>query len=198
MKRVNLVPHDSRARDLPSRIRQMFAQGGIYKVGFIVLVLCGVFFLWGGSSIARHRLAISFSQRAIRKAEGQLAQKQAEFETLQSKHRAVEKEREGIDRRLSLLQQVKRAGPEWSEILTQVSETVPQELFVTALAMDAEALSIQGVADDNDIIARFMKQLDDSSYFTETGFNYTRKADAAVGAKTEFEILTHLEKKPRR
>jgi Tfp pilus assembly protein PilN len=64
--------------------------------------------------------------------------------------------------------------------------------------LDAEQLSIQGIADDNDIIAHFMKELDASAYFAETGFNYTRKADAASGTKTEFEILTQLEKKPRR
>jgi len=69
------------------------------------------------------------------------------------------------------------------QMLTTVSSTIPQEVWLNTLKLDEQAASIEGVALNMNQITDFMKSLNESAFFMEVDARAGKATDPKLGAE---------------
>lgn len=187
-RRINLIPAEARPRGPLHWGRQLFTR----QPALIVLLTMGliVTLLWHGTAVIRYRHGIRVQQRRIRTLQTHLREQRAHAEQLRAQRQHLTDQRRPLEQRLALLDEADRHGLRWSEGLIAFSDLVPEELWVTHAIFARDQVTVRGTTTDNEVVSRFMQQLDASPKFRETTFTFTKKAEHEEQAVTEFEVLT--------
>jgi type IV pilus assembly protein PilN len=94
-----------------------------------------------------------FLQNTIKEVEKQIA----EIKTLKEDKKA-------LLARMKVIQDLQTSRPEIVHLFEEISNATPKGVFLLNAARDGELLSIEGVADSNDSVSAFMRQLNASPW----------------------------------
>lgn len=192
MKRIDLIPRE--ATDITSKrwLKTYFLKSRTLRAASIILVIIILINLWQATSVLRYKIAIKSGKKTIVKLERKVNESQKTFLKIQNEKELTKKEIKRLDDKLSTLLRIHRDRYAWASILKDLSELVPENLWVNKLDLNKELITITGTTLDNGVVSDFMARLDESKIFTKTSFNYTKKGKFADNPVIDFEVTTHI------
>ncbi len=131
-------------------------------------------------------LPYSFQARRLAQLEEEAGKLQEELARLEQQAKEVkdlDAKRAELQEKLQVIELLKhrRVGP--VRALEDLSDAAPEKLWLTEFSESNGAVSIQGLAIDNQTIAEFMRRLQQSRYFFEVDLVETAQAVAQPGAQ---------------
>ncbi len=157
MLRINLLP-----------IRQLQKRAAaVNRLVLSALAICGVILLLLVVSTIQSSIAnnIRSDIRTLKNIKKKNAPILAEIKSL-------EKNKQELQRRISVIEKLKKSSSLTVRILDQVADRVDNErMWITSFQQRAGSLSLQGIALDNRSIADFMKALERSPYINSESVN---------------------------
>ena len=111
---------------------------------------------------------------------------QKESETV-AKVKSLEQKKANLDKRMGVIKKLVKGQFFWVEILDEISQRLPQNVWLGSLTSTEGAekiLTFNGIAFDNFAIADFITSLDNSQYFGEVELNYIEEAGEINRVKT--------------
>ena len=92
----------------------------------------------------------------------QIAQVDKEIEEIKT----LEKEKAALLARMKVIQELQGSRPEIVHIFDELAKTIPDKVFLLKTSRKDREISIEGVADSNDYVSEFMRNLDNSPWLT--------------------------------
>jgi len=173
MIRINLLPVRAEKKKESVRQQALLAAGALVALG---AVLGGVHLTLGAS---------------ISEMQGRITQRSAEIKRLQGIIGEVkeykEKKRE-LEEKIAVIGglEARQRGP--SQILHELAVLVPEKLWIETAKDQGGALSLSGVAIDNQTIAQFMTKLEASNWFEGVRLDETRQVSRGGASLKSFSI----------
>ncbi|WP_455200760.1 PilN domain-containing protein [Kaarinaea lacus] len=95
--------------------------------------------------------------------------------------RNLKRDKETLQARLDVIQKLQSSRPEIVHLFEEISNATPKGVFLLDASRTGDKLSLTGVADSNDSVSAFMRNLDASPWLTNP------KLSIIDSAKKEFE-----------
>lgn len=166
MPHINLLPWREELRAAKQRQFNTSLAGAA-----IVTVLAVVFVhIQMTSMIESQNQRNQFLENTIKKVE-------KEIEEI----RNLKRDKETLQARLDVIQKLQSSRPEIVHLFEEISNATPKGVFLLDAARTGDNLSITGVADSNDSVSAFMRNLDASPWLKNP------KLSIIDSAKKEFE-----------
>ena len=127
----------------------------------------------------------------------EIARLTGEIEATVSRREVVRVEEE---KRLDLINRLVRERILWSEVMRELSHTVPEEVWLTNLESgsskraDRKEVRLVGLARSHLDLTRFITRLEGSNYFSDISLIYAQKGEEPSG-KVNFEVTGLVEMK---
>lgn len=192
MKRTNLIPEEAKKITFKKRFKLQIFKSPLSRAIAATAAVFILMNLWQGTAIFRYRLAVRQGKNGILKLQLKLAETQNAYAQLNVQKQSIDAEVKQVESRLLTLQQIQTGRLVWAKVLVNLSQLLPQELWVNKISLNKELITISGTTVDNAVVSRFMARLDESEYFRDTSFNYTQKAELTDKPVINFEITTHV------
>jgi type IV pilus assembly protein PilN len=77
---------------------------------------------------------------------------------------SLEKEKADLLARMKVIQELQGTRPVIVHIFDEISKTLPDQAFLLRLKRKGKNLDLEGVADSNDYVSQFMRNLNDSAW----------------------------------
>jgi type IV pilus assembly protein PilN len=150
MIRINLLPiREIKRRKAIKNQFLFFALG--YFIFIFMLALIGIFQL----------NKISVSEKTIHS----LQQEKQQFTVIYNEIKKLEEERKLIETRIGIIKQLKASSSLTVHILDEVANLTPNKrMWLSGLSQNGNSLKISGMALDNQTIAKFMEDLEGSTF----------------------------------
>lgn len=145
---INLLPHREVARK--RRRESFYATLGLFAV--LGGVISGAIFLWYATRISDQQGKNVVLQNEIKRLEGQIkdiATLQAEIASLRARQQAVEDLQ--ADRNMPV------------HLLNELVRQLPDGVYVSSVKQDNQVISLQGVAQSNERVSEFLRNLGNNS-----------------------------------
>lgn len=164
MIRINLLPVRAEKR------RESLRQQAVVAVGVIVVLVAGIALVHVtlGSDIDHMRDQITQRQAEISRLQAVIG----EVKEFRKKKRDLEEKIEVINK----LEQRQR-GP--VRVLDALARVIPEKMWIEKLKDSGGTVSLEGIAIDNQTIARFMTQMEASPWFQGVRLEVTRQVTRA-------------------
>lgn len=192
MKRINLIPEEGKKPSFKRWFNDYAARPLIWRFILILAVLFVFINLWQAVSILRYRMITADAKGSIKRLEARLSEIKNESESLKVEKEKIDKEAKSVEEKLNLLNQARAQNIAWAATLSRLSKLLPDNLWVNKVTLSKDEIKIIGATLDNSIVSSFMATLDESGYFKDTGFTYTKKAKVDEREVIDFEVNTHL------
>ena len=168
MIEVNLLPHREARR--MAELRRL----GLLLAGSIGIVLLGVGFVH--SNIARES---ELATASVRQLEADLAR----FKPQQEKVAEFKLKKRALEEKLAAIRtlELARQGP--LRLLGEIGKQTPDRLWLTHLNASGGEVVLDGASLDTSVVADFLRNLNDSAYFTEVDLNRTAREREFRGVK---------------
>jgi type IV pilus assembly protein PilN len=160
MIEINLLP--VRAARKQESLRFQFT---IFVLIFIFLFI-GIFFV--NASLAKRDKKLDKEKDLVKARIAELEAKVGEIEQLK-------KERAKLEQKLAVIGDLDRGRLRASYILDQLSQLMPEKMWIESLDKSGKSIKIAGVALDNETIANFMEELGRSKKFTDIDLEVTEQ-----------------------
>ncbi|HEC20350.1 MAG TPA: pilus assembly protein PilN [Gammaproteobacteria bacterium] len=151
MPHINLLPwREEERREKQRQFINIAAGAAIVMVGIIVLVhlrMSGV--------IEDQNNRNQFLEEVITQVDKEIA----EIKTL-------EKEKAALLARMKIIQELQSSRPEIVHIFDEIARTIPDKAFLLKMSRKGREISLEGVADSNDYVSEFMRNLNNSPWLT--------------------------------
>ena len=173
MIKINLLP--VRAAQKKERLR---AQISVLLLCLImVFIACGFLFIQKKSAIDRVTAEIAeidAQNRALQKKIGQV--------------RDFEKKKADLEKKLKVLASLKenKSGP--VHLLDELSNALPDNLWLTSFKEDGGRITLSGIADAEKTVALFMKSLDASPYYQRIELSVTEQTKVGDNKMQKFTL----------
>ena len=185
MKRINLIPGESlQGRSKESRRHSRTVLG--------VLIVIGVFYLWQVTGVIRYKTIIMAKKTQIKELQTKTTQNNYAMERIRAERDKVNELRKNTVKRLALLQESRERGVVWSDVLINLSEMVPADIWLRDVNLSEKNIEVAGLSTQNGFVSDFMAQLDASRFFYSTGFKYIQKNSVEDKSIVSFEVTTRL------
>ena len=182
MIEVNLLPHRE-ARRL-AELRRL----GLFLAGSIGIVLLGLGFVH--SNVARQS---ELATASVRQLEADLAR----FKPQQEKVAEFKLKKRALQEKLAAIRTLERARQGPLRLLGEIGEKTPDRLWLTQLNATGSEVVLDGASLDTSVVADFLRNLNDSSYFTEVDLNRTAREREFRGVKlVNFTIKVRFAEEP--
>lgn len=160
MIRINLLP--VRAEKKRENLRQQGAVA-ILVVVLLAAVITGIHLTIGAD---------------IRERQDQIAKRNAEIARLQTvigEVKEFKKKKKDLEEKIAVIAglEAKQTGP--AKILYEFAQLTPDKVWIESLKDNGGALSLDGIAIDNQTIAQFMTRLETSSWFKGVRLEVTKQ-----------------------
>lgn len=192
MKRINLIPDEAKKSALGRRLKDFVFKSAFSRVAASVVIFFMLIVFWRAGLIIRYKVLIAGGKNSIKALQAKLVDAQAEYADLRRQRQGVEKETGSIAGKLNMLKAIRAQDIAWASILERLSRLLPDNLWVNKVVLNNDSVTIVGATFDNSIVSKFMSGLDDSGYFKDTGFTYTKKTEMGDRPVIDFEVNTHL------
>jgi type IV pilus assembly protein PilN len=177
MIRINLLPvREARKK---ADIQQFGLMAAFALAGAIVLVVLFHLSMLHKISSAQERVAAMKQQ--IDAFKPQLAQVE--------QYRAKKAD---IERKLGVIHDLDRSRSGPVHVLDELSSHAPERLWLTSLEALSSGITLQGMSLDNEVVATFMKALEDSPYFQDVELRSTELAERDGLKLNKFEVHAML------
>ena len=198
MKRVNILPGDL-ALEYRYKDRWKYLIK-THLLRFIATILILEIFLFG-SFHAIKGLILYKMKSDFRRIKEEVSLLLVKLETQEEEIARISEEikdtDEGIadaEKRLNFLNSIKRMPKDYSNILSEVNIQSPPKIWITYLSVKGEKLKIVGGSYDTLLVTRFMSNLQQSPYFKNADFAYTKKGEIEDIEVIEFEFTCIVKK----
>lgn len=177
MIRVNLLPPELRKKKaIP-----------IIDVTLIYVVFSVVFLFFLLNFItAQQKNKINALERAIAQTKDEIAHYQEIINLVAE----VEKIRETISKRVSVIQELEQKRFYWVSKLVQLAQNVPDYLWLSSFYEEKEKISLKGSAFSIKSIATFIVQLLKNKVFESVSLAFIKEASTEFGKTYYFEMST--------
>ena len=177
MIRINLLP--VRAEKKRESLRQQ------------ALVVVALVALLAGGIVAVHTMLVN----DITQMEGHIAERKAEIARLDAKIgkvRQYKKKKRDLEEKISVIStlEAQQRGP--SQVFYELTQIIPEKLWVESLKDSGGALSLQGVAIDNQTIARFMTRMEASQWFQGVRLEVTKQVSRGGASLKSFSLKASI------
>lgn len=191
MKRVNLIPPETRKLSLYKRLRTVYFKTTILQVSIVIfVVLTLAFFVIAGSS-ANYKLSITLKEKQIKNLQEELSKYDEEKVKIQKERDKIEAENEFLQKKVSFLKDMSNEAVKWSDVLLVFSKLTPEDLWLNKISFNKDKIVLRGVTVDNMKVSKFMRLLENSGYFKFITFNFTQKKKTDSSAQlVDFEVIT--------
>jgi type IV pilus assembly protein PilN len=164
MLELNLLPVREARRQ--EALRQLAMQG----VFVLMIVGAGIGFVQSGISSE-----ITLSNSRVHQMQRDIDQYKPQLEQVEE----FRKTKKVLKRKIEVIEDLDlaRSGP--VRILSELGERVPDRLWLSELTTKGKVVMMKGSSLDNDIVALFLRQLDDSKYFDEVDLDQTEFGQAS-------------------
>jgi type IV pilus assembly protein PilN len=151
MPHINLLPWREAARQERQRQFAVVAVGAAVLAGLIVVLI----HIQYSGMIENQQSRNQFLENQIKEVDKQIA----EIKTLKEDKKA-------LLARMEVIQKLQRSRPEIVHLFEEISKTTPKGVFLLSEDRHGNKLNIEGVADSNDSVSAFMRQLNASPWLT--------------------------------
>lgn len=192
MKRINILPKEValeyryKNRWVYS-IRKYFMR---FVLAIIILEISLFAVSHGIRGLRLNRLNNSFKE--IKEEIGfllaRLNNKEEEVARIKSEIEDIDKKIEKAGERPAFLASIRKKPKDYSDILAEVNIESPRKIWIMYLSTKGDKLSIIGGSYSTLLVTRFMSNLQDSPFFTNADFVYTKKSEIQKVEVVEFEI----------
>ncbi len=181
MIRINLLP--VRAAQKKEKLRSQLS------IFFLCLVMvcigCGALYfqkMTDINSVKDEIVAIDQKNKELRKKIGQV--------------RDFEKKKADLEQKLAVLQTLKekKSGP--VHLLDELSAALPEKLWLTKFSEKGGQINLAGVADSENTVAAFMRNLDSSPYYKNIELSVTEQTKAGDQKMQKFTLKCSVEAPP--
>ncbi|SEA65197.1 type IV pilus assembly protein PilN [Desulfuromusa kysingii] len=181
MIRINLLP--VRAAQKKEKLR---SQVSIFVLCMIlVCIACGALYVQKMLAVrdVRDEIALIDKQnKALTKKIGQV--------------RDFEKKQAELENKLEILKKLKdgKSGP--VHLLDELSAALPEKLWLTKFSEKSGQINLSGVADNENTVAEFMRNLDASPYYKNIELSVTEQTKAGERKMQKFTLNCSVETPP--
>jgi type IV pilus assembly protein PilN len=175
--RINLVPRDEARRQAARQRDRQIAMG-------IITVLAAIFA--AGEFVTR---------RSARAVHSEAAEFQTELTELTKRYQdtvLLEKKRKELEAKLKTIAILERQRRGPVRVLADLGEATPEKLWLTEMRETGGSMLLTGKGLDNQTIALFMRNLQNSSYFSTVDLVETKQVEDGQAKLKEFSIRTHV------
>jgi type IV pilus assembly protein PilN len=168
MMEINLLPHREarRAADLRETI---------------ALLVLGLIVITGG---------IFFTHKSVKSdlamAQANVAQLEADIERYKPQQELVnkfKKRKKQLTNKLDIIDSLERARNGPVRILDELSDTVPDRLWLTAIQTKGKGIKLEGQSLDTGVVADFLRELNASPYFKNVDLDKTSGGKVVRGVR---------------
>ena len=176
---INLLPHREarRAADLRETV-------ALLVLGIVILG-AGIFFT--SSSITSE----------IETAKVNVAQLEADIERYAPQQQLVnafKKQKKELQNKLDIIDSLERARNGPVRVLDELSQNVPDRLWLTAVKTKGSGIKLEGQSLDTGVVADFLRGLNASPYFTNVDLDKTSGGKVVEGVRlVNFEIRADMQ-----
>lgn len=156
MIRLNLLPWREAARK--QQDRQLIQHAGL--AGFAVVVILLYFHMDMSAAIHRQEARNAYLQQAI-----------AQMNVKIAKITRIKKARAALLARMKVIQQLQADRMQIVHTFNDLARTVPTGVYLMTLSQTHEAFVVTGVAQSNERVSQFMRNLANSPWFTNPILN---------------------------
>jgi type IV pilus assembly protein PilN len=175
---INLLPHREAKR--VAELRQTVA---VLVLGSVLLI-GGIFFVH--RDIQRQGETVQLS---VRQMEADLER----FKPQQQQVEAFKKQRSALASKLDIIKglDAQRTGP--VRIMDELGARTPERLWLTKLRFKGTSITLNGASTDTGVVADFLRNLNESSFFESVDLNKTKRGKEMEGVKlVDFTITVEL------
>lgn len=178
MAKINLLPWRAERRE--RRKREFFTQLVVAAVVAIVLVL-----LWG------FWMSIRVNNQNDRNAylKGQIQQLDAKIAEIKS----YQKQKSHLLARKKIVEKLQSSRSQMVHLFDQVVKTIPSGVRLTGLTQKADKLTLDGVAQSNATVARYMRNIEASPWMGAAQLVRTENVHTNSNTPYEFELVVTLD-----
>ncbi len=166
MPHINLLPWREELRTAKQRQFNTALAGAALVTGLAIVFV----HIQMTSMIESQNQRNQFLENTIKKVE-------KEIEEI----RNLKRDKESLLARMEVIQKLQGSRPEIVHLFEEISNATPKGVFLLDAARTGDKLSITGVADSNDSVSAFMRNLDASPWLTNP------KLSIIDSAKKEYE-----------
>jgi len=178
MIRINLLPvRQTRKKAAVQRHLAYFGAGLV-----AIVVVCA----WQFASVAS----------AIAKQESSNRDLRTEIEDLKKivgRVEVFEKIKSELEKKLDVINKLRanKTGP--VHVLDELATRIPEKLWLADLKTEGSKITLEGMAVNNETVATFMQNLEDSDYFGEVFLEKIEQSDKDASKLKAFEITAILQ-----
>jgi type IV pilus assembly protein PilN len=173
MPRINLLPwREEERREKQRQFINIAAGAAILMVGIVVLV-----HLRMSGIIDEQNNRNQFMTAQIARVDKDIA----EIKTL-------EKEKAALLARMKVIQELQGSRPEIVHIFDELAKTIPGKVFLLKTSRKGREISLTGVADSNDYVSEFMRNLSNSSWLTNPRLTVIKSDKKEYPGASWFEL----------
>jgi len=176
--RINLLPVREARRK--ADVRQQLLLVGASFVGSLVLAVGIHQFVRSGVNRANERVAALNTQLA------QFKPQQAQVDGFKAK-------KSDIEQKLEVIQRLERSRSGPVHILDELASRTPERVWLTTLSAKGGKIELEGMSLDNELVALFLRALDDSAYFGNVELKETELKTVDSLKLNTFRIVAQLE-----
>ncbi len=189
-KHINLLPQATKG-GIEKIVTQL--QEKPLQLASLILVLV---LLLVGLQIARlgmHKVRMKENIKEVREVQAQLASLQSQQLKLADQEGELFEERLKLQNRFNFLKGAMRRPEEFSRVLAQVADFLPEKVWVTSLLyLESERkLNISGSTSDMHLIMQLVETLKKSEDFVDANFSYTQ-IEAKGSDVYNFEVIAEV------
>ncbi|RNC69860.1 MAG: fimbrial protein [Desulfuromonadales bacterium] len=173
MVRINLLPVRTSKKKETARQQLL-----ILAASVIVVLIAGL----GLFTYAQAR--IKATRDEITRAEGELQQLKVKIGELEN----VKKLKEEVTKKLDVLAQLRRGKTGPVRRLATLADATPEKLWLTKYSEGGTNVSIGGIALDEDLIATFMRNLQNSADYTNVELVVSEQTEVSGIKAKRFEL----------
>ena len=191
MKRVNLLPPEAIKKGFWDWVVIAFFHSPRTRMGLVGVVIFIGLNLWQFGVLLQSRYALSSEKKHMTVVQQEVKTAQKSAMQITGEKEMVSKEIKRLQSTLKILDEVKKEVYPFAAMLKAVTEMVPKDLWFTRLHLKQDVVTLTGSATTQAAISSFMKKMDESPDFENTGFNYTEKSTKSETGQILFQVVTH-------
>lgn len=158
MAHINLLPW--RAERRKQREREFYGQLALVLVVALVVLFAWVF--WMGQRIDNQEARNTYLKGQIKQVDAKIAQ-----------IKDLEKTRSQLLARKEIIEQLQSNRSQMVHLFDEMVKAIPDSVRLTALTQKGERLALDGVAESNASVAKYMRQLDASPWLGQSDLKKT-------------------------
>lgn len=192
MKRINLIPEEAKRVTAAKWVKSFFLKSRLSRLSVLAAAVFVIFNIYQTGSLLRYKVVISLGKKQVNQMLEKLSAAQDDSAKIKIQAEQVARQEKYTQDKLDVLLAARTERIAWAGTLERISRLLPENLWVNKVIMNKQLITIAGTTFDNEVVGKFMSGLDESGYFRQTSFNYTKKSDMAGQAVIDFEVTTHL------